>query len=494
MSTHPTTSTPPSTPTHKPVNPDEPQADDVSPASQEQLPQSHLAGEFEVVEENQPRTRAARADDDGPDTNDLPLIRNGLIFLALTLGLFTLWGAFAPLSSAIVSVGEVVVDSYRKSLQHYEGGIVKQIHVHNGDLVEPGQPLIELEATAFRASLATGRSRLHTTQAELERLMAEQDFAAELVFSDVLRQRGQSDPALAMILQQQQQLFQARSASFHQEQEALKSRIGQIRAQIVGLHERQVITGELVESLQEEQQAYKTLFDEGLGDGLRARELSRSVLNARNELANIAAEIARLEITATETELQITTRIQERLTEVGERIKQAQTEYAALSEDIEVARDQLERAIIRAPEQGVVVDMQVHTLGSVIQPGHTLMDLVPQNDSFVVEAKLEPTDINDVYPGQPVDIRFSAFNAKTTPLIEGEVISVSADRLLDDANQRPYYLVRIQITEAGQRTLQDRPLLPGMPAEAMIRRGDRTLFSYLFKPLTDSFARSLKED
>jgi epimerase transport system membrane fusion protein len=122
------------------------------------------------------------------------------------------------------------------------------------------------------------------------------------------------------------------------------------------------------------------------------------------------------------------------------------------------------------------------------------MDLVPQNDSFVVEAKLEPTDINDVYPGQPVDIRFSAFNAKTTPLIEGEVISVSADRLLDDANQRPYYLVRIQITEAGQRTLQDRPLLPGMPAEAMIRRGDRTLFSYLFKPLTDSFARSLKED
>jgi len=445
---------------------------------------------------------AFEASDDLPEasndskvpTDDARFIKFGLIFLLITLGGFSLWAAFAPLGSAIISAGEVVVDSHRKSIQHYEGGIVENIFVRNGDLVAAGDPLIQLDTTQFAAQQISSQKRLLTTKAELERLIAEQSFNTSLVFSDELLEHARKDVDIKNALDQQQQLHRARLKAYMQEQDALRNRIEQTRQQITGLTQQSEIFKQQMISLQAEQQAYATLFDEGLGDGQRARELDRSVLATQNDIAGIESEILRLKIQITETELQIATREQDYLKEVGERIRNAQNDYYNFQEGLQIAADRAKRAVIRSPEVGIVVDMQVHTIGSVAPPGQTLLDLVPEQDIFVVEAKLNTQDINEVYVGQKADIRFSAFSASMTKIIEGEVIHVSADRLLNERDNAPYYQARIRVTEQGVSDMsEDMALKPGMPAEVMIRRGDRTMFSYLIKPIADSFARSFKE-
>ena len=442
---------------------------------------------FETIEEQGQKESAVPTDDNR-------YIKFGLLFLLLTLGGFSIWAAFAPLGSAIISAGEVVVDSHRKSIQHYEGGIVENIFVKSGDLVAAGDPLIKLESIQFTAQQISSQKRLLTTKAELERLIAEQSFNTSLVFSEELLEHAELDVDIKNALDQQQQLHKARLKAFMQEQDALRTRIEQTRQQITGLTQQSEIINEQIVSLQAERQAYATLFDEGLGDGQRARELDRSVLGTQNDVARIESDILRMKIQITETELQIATREQDYLKEVGERIRQAQNDYYNFQENQQIAADRAKRAVIRSPEAGIVVDMQVHTIGSVASPGQTLLELVPEQDTFVVEAKINTQDINEVYVGQKADIRFSAFSASMTKIIEGEVIHVSADRLLNERDNAPYYQARIRVTEQGVSDMsEDMALKPGMPAEVMILRADRTMFSYLIKPIADSFARSFKE-
>ncbi len=440
------------------------------------------------------KSQGEAANDSDVPTDDGRFINFGLVFLLITLGGFSLWSFFAPLASAVIASGEVVVDSHRKSIQHYEGGIVENIFVKNGDLVDAGDPLIQLDVTQFAAQQVSSLKRLLTTKAELERLIAEQNFNTTLTFSDELLEHAMQDVDIKNALDQQQQLHKARLKAFMQERDALKNRIEQIQQQITGLMQQSEILSEKIVSLQDEQKAFTTLFEEGLGDGQRARELDRSVLATKNDVARLESDISRLKIQITETELQIATREQDYLKEVGERIRNAQNDYYSFQEGLQISADRAKRSVIRSPEVGIVVDMQVLTIGSVVQPGQTLLDLVPEQDTFVVEAKILTQDINEVYIGQKVDIRFSAFNSMMTKIIEGEVINVSADRLLSERDNSPYYQVRIRVSEQGERDMSDNMMLkPGMPAEVMIRRADRTMFSYLIKPIADSFARSFKE-
>lgn len=426
--------------------------------------------------------------------NEQQYTKLGLIFLLLTLGSFSGWAAFAPLSSALVTVGEVVVDSYRKSIQHFEGGIVKNIYVRNGDLVEAGEPLIQLDTTQVEAEFESIRTRMLSAQAELERLRAEQDLAPEFDYSSNLLDAAKRDLDIAEVLKQQRSLHSASVSAFMQEQKALISRSKQIQEQIIGLNKQQPILNELIASLVSEQEAFTTLYNEGLGDNQRARELNRQVLQKQNELARNESEIARLNIQRSETLLQRAQRKQDYLKQIGERLRQVQAEYFDQKERLRVASDRLQRATIRAPERGVVVDMQVHTLGSVAPSGQTLLDLVPEDGKYLVETKVNTQDINDLYMGQLADIRFSAFNQRKTKVIEGEVIHVSADRLLNERDGSPYYMAQIKVTERGRKDMtKEMELRPGMPAEVMIKRGERTLFSYILKPISDSFARSLKE-
>ena len=434
-------------------------------------------------------------DDAEVPQNDGRYIKFGLLFLLLTLGTFTLWGTTAPLNSALIAPGEVVVDSYRKSIQHYEGGIVEKILVRNGDVVKAGDPLIQLENAQFQAQLENSYKQLQITRAELERLNAEQNFQQKVTFSEALLQAAQSDADIADALKQQSNLLDARISAYQQEANSLETRLEQTDEQVNGMTAQIEGLNQQLKLLREEEEAYTTLYNEGLGDNNRARELNRSIISTQNEINKLKSDMARLKIQNTETELQIATRKQDFLKDVGDRLKQTQGNYFDIQEKYQVAQDRVERSIVRAPEDGTIVDMKVHTVGSVANSGEPLMDLVPVEDSFVVESRVMTNDINDIHVGQLADIRFSAFNASLTKVIQGEVINVSADRLQQREDQAPYYLARIKVTDQGSQdmTKDDMKLIPGMPAEVMIRRGERTLFSYIIKPLKDSFARSLKE-
>ena len=468
------------------------QALSASSDEKEGMPAERPEKEIDVT----PETQAVEGEsgDDVVPMDDKSYIRGGILFLIIAFGGFAFWAAFAPLGSAIVSQGEVMVDSYRKSIQHYEGGIVENILVRNGDLVKEGEPLLQLETTQFRSERDGLIKRILSTQAELERLQSEQAFNTQFSFSQRLLDSAKDDSDIQDVLDQQAQLHKARMSAYMQEQQALGSRVEQIQQQIAGMERQVEILDQQIASLQDEQEAFDTLFKEGLGDGQRARELNRQVLQNKNDRARLESEMARLKIQVTEANLQQATRRQDFLKEVGEQLKQMQAQYFELQERFRVAEDRMNRSTVRAPERGIVVGLQVHTLGSVISSGQTILDLVPEKDQFVVEARIMTMDINDIYLGQLADIRFSAFNQRTTKVIEGEVVNISADRLMDESTGMPYYLVRLGVTDQGVSDMDESmKLKPGMPAEVMIKRGERTLFSYLLKPISDSFARSLKE-
>ncbi|SEF70080.1 HlyD family type I secretion periplasmic adaptor subunit [Oceanospirillum linum] len=426
--------------------------------------------------------------------NDRTYIILGFAILLLSLGTFTIWAAFAPLSSAVIAPGEVVVDSYRKSIQHLEGGLVENIFVRNGDLVQAGDPLVQLDETSWLGESESNRKRMFSTLVQLERLRSEQMLAGEMVYSQEVLEAAKNDKDLAAVLEQNRQLHKARVAAHRQEQQALKSRAAQAREQTEGLKEQQSIVNQQIALLEKEYEAYTTLLNERLGDGQRARELNRQILTSKNEAARLQSEIARTELVAAEYSVQLSNNRQNYLKDIGERIQAAQADYFDTQERYRISQDRLKRATIRAPESGYIVGLQVHTIGSVARPGATLMDLVPGQDKFVVETKVATNDINSIHQGQKADIRFSAFNQRTTKVIEGEVINISADRLINENTGEPYYLTRIKVTEKGKQDMSDEMnLIPGMPAEVMIRREDRTLFSYLLKPIADSFARSFRE-
>lgn len=423
-------------------------------------------------------------------------IRIGTLILVLGFGGFSLWAVFAQLGSAVITQGEVVVESYRKTIQHYEGGIVQDIKVRDGDLVQQGDLLVQLDTTQWLGEMRSARQRMFSSLIELERLQHEQQLAPQITFSERVHQAVSELPDLEGVLAQQKRLFTARTEGYQKEQQTLSNRVQQALAVASGLKEQQQLLQQQINLLDQEQQAYATLQDERLGDGMRARELARQALSLRNEAARLQAEEARTRLQASEFEVQLANNQQNFQKDIGERLHNVQNSFFESQERFFVMRDRVERSAIRSPEAGYIVNMQLHTIGSVISPGQDIMDLVPKSDQFVIEAKVEVQDINSVYIGQQADIRFSAFDQRTTPIIEGEVFHVSADRLIDRQTGVHYYLTRVRVTEQGHQDLGEQlrlRLLPGMPAEVMLRRESRTFMSYLMKPLVDSFARSFKQ-
>lgn len=431
-------------------------------------------------------------------TSELPLdtgryIRIGTLIVLLGFGGFALWATFAQLGSAVISQGEVVLETYRKTIQHYEGGIVKDLAVRDGDLVKAGDLLVQLDTTQWQGELRSSSQAMYSHLIELERLEHEQQLAEKLEFSEKVKNAAAESPDLQSVLSQQKRLYAARIESYTKEQQTLSNRIAQTQVLVKGLEEQRQLLEEQIQLINQEQQAYATLQDERLGDGTRARELARQALSLRNEAARLKAEQERTRLQASEVEVQLANNEQTFQKEVGERIRDTQNAYFEAQERYLVMQDRVNRSAIRAPEAGYIVNMKLHTIGGITRSGEDILDLVPVTEQYVVEARIQTQDINSVYLGQPADIRFSAFDQRTTPSIEGEVIHVSADSLLDEKTGMHYYLTRVKVTEQGSKSLETLRLKPGMPAEVMLRRQSRTFLSYLMKPLADSFTRSFKE-
>jgi epimerase transport system membrane fusion protein len=423
--------------------------------------------------------------------NDLPTRRIGYAILFVTFGLFGSWATFAPLDSAALATGVVTVKNYRKTVQHLEGGIVKAIHVRDGDQVKAGDVLLELDGTQTLAELEMVRSQLIAAQALEARLRAERDEADSITFAS---NADAADRRVAEAQQSEQQVFSARRNARLGEIGVLQKRVVQLNEQIQGL--KAVIAGKTNEakSYAEEVDDLSALLKEGFADKQRLREQERSVVRLNSEIAELQSTIVRTRLQIGETELQIMQLHKDFVAEVVSQLSEVQTLIFDLSERLTASNDRAQRIRVRAPEAGMVLGMQVHTVGGVITPGTPLLDLVPATEELVIEAQISPIDIDRIAVGKLADVRFSAFKSSTTPVIEGVLTQVSADRLVDQQTGVPYYLGRIELTPRGRKDLGQLTLLPGMPAEVLLNTGERTLLNYLVQPATNAMARAMIED
>ena len=439
----------------------------------------------------------ARAADDAWSV-DLPVSdrgyrRLGLLILLGALGGFVAWAFSVSLAVAVVAPGSVSVESSKRTVQHFEGGIVRQILVEDGDQVEAGDPLIVLSDTQVRTQLDIVRAHYLVNRAREVRLLTEQADGKALEFPSALV--AGDHPGAGEVLVQQRRLFESRRQALDGALASFEEQIGEMRQRAVDLEQQIEIDTRRMGSLRAEAADHRTLYREGLGSNQRLRELERQLLELEGRIAEHRSEIASLASRISDNRLQMTLRQQEYYSQVGEQLGEASSEVAEARERIIALSDQLARTTITAPVSGTVVASRVRTLGAVIRPGDDILDIVPANDGFVVEARVPNRDIDNVYHGQAASIRFSAFNQRLTNDIDGEVIHVSADSFEDEATGARYYRVRVRVTEQGRGDMtDDMQLLSGMPAEVMIRTGERSFASYIAKPITDMLARAIREE
>lgn len=423
--------------------------------------------------------------------DDRPTRRIGYLILLLTFGLFGGWAALAPMDSAALAPGVVTVKSYRKTVQHLEGGIVRELRVRDGDQVRRGDVLLVLDNTQARSEMEMMRSQLIAAQAMEARLVAERDGLPEPLAVPGL---DLADPRVREAQDSEARIFHTRRISLLGEIGLQEQSIGQIQQQIRGFKAITASKQNLARSYEEEIVDLRALLAEGYVDKLRLRDQERSLSRLQAEVAEQQSDSARAAVQIGEAKLKILQLNKAFASDVAGQLGETRTRVYDLRERLATVQDRDQRTEILAPESGMIMGMTVHTLGGVISPGTPLMDIVPASEELIVEAQVSPMDIDRIALGLPVDIRFSAFKSSTTPVIGGTLVQISADRLTNKENGASYYLARVAVTEAGYKALGNLALVPGMPAEVLINTGARTLVQYLMQPATNAFARSLIED
>ncbi|MCP4588748.1 MAG: HlyD family type I secretion periplasmic adaptor subunit [Pseudoalteromonas sp.] len=415
-----------------------------------------------------------------------------MLIIFLMFGVFGVWSAFAPLDSAALAPGTITVKGNRKTVQHLEGGIVKQLYVKDGDIVKSGDPLVRLDDTQARAELQILKGQLYLVQAQEARLVAERDDLESIVFPDALVKAGDARAEDAQKLELQQ--FSVRRVSYEGEVEVFKQRVGQLQTQAKGLRALIKSKKSLIASYEEEINDNQELLSQGFVDKMRLREMQRSKENLLGEVAEHESSIAGITVQIGEAKLQILQLKKDLRSEVVGQLTEVQANLFDVRERIAAVEDRVNRALITAPVEGVVLGLSFHTVGGVVSPGKPILDIVPEGEELVIDAQVAPIDIDRVYVGLEADVRFSAFKSAVTPVVKGKVITLSADSLQNEDGSS-YYAAKVELTAEGREMLgEDLVLVPGMPAEVLINTGARTLLEYLIQPATNAFARSMIED
>lgn len=421
--------------------------------------------------------------------------RVGLWALGLGFGGFLLWAGLAPLDEGVPSQGMVAIDTKRKAVQHLSGGIVKAVLVREGDVVKEGQTLIQLDEATARANHEAVRQRYLGLRAMQGRLLAEQTGAASIAWHPDLKAEA-SDPLIQSQITTQEQLFRSRRAALQADlqgiEESIRGQEGLLQAYAGMLeHRRQQLA-----LLQDELKHTRGLVAEGYAPRNRQLELERNVADAQAQLADLMGNTTRAQRTIGELRQRAMSRQQEYRKEVETQLADVTREVQSDEQKLVAVKADLGRIDIKAPASGQVVGLAIQTVGGVVQAGQKLMDVVPENEALLLEARIEPHLIDKVHTGLPTDVRFSTFAHTPQLVVPGEVQSVSTDLLTDQQGGMmvSYYLARIQITPEGMQVLGKRQMQPGMPAEVIIKTGERSLLTYLLKPLTKRVAASLKEE
>ncbi len=410
-------------------------------------------------------------------------------FLAIGLGG---WASTAEISGALIAQGSLVVDSNVKKVQHPTGGVVGEVRVRDGDHVKAGDILVRLDETVTRANLAIVTKSLTELYARRARLAAERDGADTVAIPKELANKA-DDPDVVEALGSERKLFELRRKTRLGQKDQLQQRIKQLNEQIAGLTAQQDAKSKEISLIDQELQGVRDLWAKNLVQINRLTSLEREAARLQGERGQLIASAAEAKGKIVETQLQIIQVDQELSSDVAKELRETDSKVGEYVERKVTAEDQLRRTDLRAPQDGVVFQSTVNTVGGVIGAGDTVMLIVPESDTLLAEAKVEPKDIDQVQFGQPVVLRFSAFNIRTTPEINGTVVRVAADTTTDQRTGQSYYLVRIAMTADEIGRLGDVKLTPGMPVEAFIQTGQRTLVSYLVKPLRDQLMRAFRE-
>lgn len=406
------------------------------------------------------------------------------------------WAAVAQLSGAVIAPGFVVVESNVKKVQHPNGGIVGQIFVKEGSVVEEGQIVVRLDDTVPRANLGVIRSQLDELTARQARLVAERDNVETISFPDELTSRG-GESQVAAAVTGEQKLFESRRQSRLGQRALLQERIAQINEEVRGLSSQRKAKESEIGLIGEELKGVSELFAKNLVSIMRYMALQRDKTKLEGEHGQLGADIARARGRISETELQIIQLEKDFITDVLKELRDIEGKVAELRERMIAAVDQLRRIDIRAPQSGTVLQLTVHTVGGVIGAAETIMLIVPQQDQLVVEARVAPVDIDQIVLGAPVQVRIQAGNQRTTPSVAGKVTHISADLTREAASSgqpgQVYFLTRVSLNPESAKNLGELKLVPGMPAEALIETGVRTPLEFLLKPLQEQIARTFRE-
>jgi HlyD family secretion protein len=396
----------------------------------------------------------------------------------------------------VIASGFVVVESNVKKVQHSTGGIVGQIFVKEGSLVEEGQVVVRLDDTVPRANLGVIRSQLDELTTRQARLTAERDNAETISFPDDLTARS-GESQIATAINGERKLFESRRQSRNGQRGLLQERVSQITEEVRGLSAQRKAKESEISLIGEELKGVRELYAKNLVSIMRFMALQRDQARLEGEHGQLGADIARARGRTSEIELQIIQIDKDFSTEVLKELREIEGRIAELRERMIAAVDQLRRIDIRSPGAGTVHQLTVHTVGGVIGAGETIMLIVPRQDQLVVEARIAPVDIDQIVKGAPVQVRIMAGNQRTTPSVGGVVTQISADLTRETATGgqpgQAYFIARISINEDSLKTLGELTLVPGMPAEALIETGVRTPLEFLIKPLQEQIARTFRE-
>jgi len=420
----------------------------------------------------------------------------GLAMVAVFVGCIGGWAATSELAGAVIAAGTVIVESADKKVQHPTGGVIKEILVHDGSAVEEGQVLVRLDDTVTRATLGVLRSQFDENSARRARLLAERDGADAIAFpQDLAAREGEASVATAIV--GEEKLFESRKTARAGQRAQLRERISQSEEEIRGLTAQQQAKESEIGLLTEELAGVSDLYKKNLVSISRFMQLRRDQSRVQGERGQFIADVARARAKISETELQIIQLDQDFRTDVLKDLRDAEGKLAELVERMVAAEDQLKRIDIRAPRSGIVHSLAVHTVGGVIANGETIMSIVPHGDDLVVEAKVAPSDIDQIGIGAATVVRIHAGNQRTMPELNGVLIHRAADLTRDQPSgstpAQPYYLVRVSLPKAETERLGEFHLLPGMPTEIFIQTYARTPLQYLLKPLREQVARTFRE-
>jgi len=415
----------------------------------------------------------------------------GMVAVALLVVGIGGWAAATQISGAVIAPGKLAVDSNVKKVQHPTGGVVGELLVKEGDHVKQGDVVVRLDGTQARSSLAVVNKALDELVARQARNEAERDGDKSVVFPAELVER-KDDPEVARLMAGEQRLFEMRKAAREGQKAQLREQIQQLQLQIEGTQAQEAAKSKEVKLLMQELESVRVLWKQNLVQISRVTALERDAARLEGERASLVAAVAQGRGRIAELELKIHQIDQDLSTEVGKELAEIRAKKSELTERRVSAEDQLKRIDLVAPQDGRVFQRSVHTVGGVIQAGEPVMLIVPQTDTLIVEAKVAPHDIDQIHIGQHAVLRFAAFNQRTTPELNGEVIHIGADVAQDDKATEPYYSVRVRVSDGELARLDGLQLLAGMPVEVFIQTTPRTVASFLVKPLTDQLARAFR--